>query len=99
MKIPKKIKIGSVWYEVQTPKFSDTFGTMGYCDYKEHVIDVATHSTIDSKRYKSDDVADTFWHEIVHCILHDMKHPLEVNERFVTKFANRLTTAINSAKI
>ena len=98
MKLPKQIQVGKTVYEVRRDKFSDMFGTMGSCDYKEKVIVIATHSTIDGKRYKAEEIHDTFWHEIVHCILHDMNHPLESNERFVTKFANRLATAINSAK-
>ena len=43
-------------------------------------------------------MADTFWHEITHAILKDMNSKLHANESFVTKFANRLTTVISTAK-
>ena len=98
MKLPKKLKIGSKWYTVEVVKFSDKHGTMGNCDYNERLITVATHSTLSRKRYKTEDIEDTFWHEVVHCILYDMGHKLESNEKFVTDFANRLTKAINSAR-
>jgi hypothetical protein len=98
VRIPKQIKIGRKWYTVEVVKFSDKHGTMGNCDYNERTITVATHSTLTRKRYKSEDVDDTFWHEVVHCILKDMDHKLESNEKFVLTFANRLTKAINSAR-
>ncbi len=43
-------------------------------------------------------MAHTFWHELTHAILHDMKHPLAPNEEFVEKFSKRLNDAIHSAK-
>lgn len=98
MRIPKQIKIGRKWYTVEVVKFSDKYGTMGNCDYNERTITVATHSTLTRQRYKSEDIDDTFWHEVVHCILKDMDNKLESNEKFVLAFANRLTKAINSAR-
>jgi hypothetical protein len=46
-----------------------------------------------------EELADTFWHEVVHAILEDMgQYELNKNEAFVTQFANRLTVAIKTAK-
>jgi hypothetical protein len=44
-------------------------------------------------------VRDTFWHELTHAVLHDMGHPLRDDEKFVVKFANRLSCAIDSAQL
>ncbi len=41
---------------------------------------------------------DTFWHELTHAILFEMKHPYYRNEMFVARFASHLTQAIESAE-
>jgi len=36
---------------------------------------------------------------MTHAVLHDMKHELCSDEKFVSAFAKRLSSAINSAKL
>lgn len=98
MQIPKKIKVGRHWYDVERIKHTPLKGTMGRISYGTRLITIATHSNVTDKRYKHEAVFDTFWHELTHAILKDMNNPLENNERFVTAFSDRLTKAILSAR-
>ena len=98
MKLPKTIRVGRRLYKInQIKKIAD--GIMGEVDYELKQIDIATHSSLSGRRFKREEVMDTFWHELTHAILHDMGHDLCDNERFVTAFANRLSDAVNSAKL
>jgi len=98
MQIPKIINVGIKEYTVLKVKRVKRGNTLGTVDYTNNIIWVATHDDRGNKLTK-DEMADTFWHEITHAILHDMRSPLCDDERFVTTFANRLTNAINSAKL
>jgi len=72
---------------------------MGRVHYDDRLIQLGRTSNITGRKFKPEEIADTFWHEMVHTILKDMgEHRLNSNETFVTKFANRLTEAINTAK-
>lgn len=98
MKIPKKIKVGKKWYDISTLKYMDKQGIMGTTNYKDKVIEVATHSNVRNVRFKKEEIYDTFWHELTHAILKDMGNKLEADEKFVTAFSERLTKAIISAR-
>jgi hypothetical protein len=71
---------------------------MGLVNYEDRTIKLADASNTTGRPFKQREVEDTFWHEVVHAILHDMKHTLRDNERFVIEFTKRLTSAINSAR-
>ena len=72
---------------------------MGRVHYHEQRIQLGRTSNITGKPFKPEQITDTFWHEVVHTILRDMgEHRLNSNEAFVTKFANRLTESINTAR-
>jgi hypothetical protein len=91
MLLPKKLKIGKKIYEVYTvhkPKAR----YHGNCYYDLATIEINTATS-------PAEIRDTFWHEVTHAILKDMEHPLHKNEAFVTGFSNRLTKAIDSAKL
>lgn len=97
MKIPTKIRVGRRLYKInQVKQIAD--GLMGEVDYELKQIDVATHSSLSGRRFKREEVMDTFWHELTHAILKDMNHPYESNEKFVLEFSSRLTKAIQSAR-
>ena len=98
MKIPKTITVGDTEYSVQQIKQMRRKGTMGNVDYNKSTITVATHSNLRGVRFKSEEVSDTFWHELTHAILKDMRSDLEANEKFVTAFSERLNKAILSAR-
>ncbi len=98
MRIPKKLKVGKRWYKVSVVNKMPQFGMMGSTNYKTADITVATHSTMTHKRYKPEQVSDTFWHELTHAILKDMGSRLESNEKFVCDFSSRLNNAILTAR-
>lgn len=97
MRIPSQVKVGKQRYKIKQVKYSPKPGTMGAVSYDRSVIYVARWSE-GGRRYTRKEMYDTFWHELTHAILKDMGSQLEGSENFVTKFANRLTTAITTAR-
>ena len=98
MEIPKQIKVGKKLYVVnQRAKPRKRF-TVGEVNYTRQRIDIITHSNFTGRAFKSEELSDTFWHELTHAILHEMQHPLQDDEDFVTKFSGLLNTAILSAE-
>jgi hypothetical protein len=99
LNIPKKIKVGDKWYSVDVVESMKHKGHMGHIDYEAKTIEVSRKSNTTGRAYKECDVRDSFWHELVHAILKDMGHErLNRNEQFVSRFANRLSSAIDSAR-
>jgi hypothetical protein len=99
MIIPKKVKVGKSWYDVNVFKQLHDKCAMGATWYEHKVIEIATHSNMRGVRFKREEIYDTFWHELTHAILKDMGSELEADEKFVTEFSNRLTQAIITAKL
>lgn len=62
---------------------------VGYIDYKQKTITVAYHGGVSGRALSSAELKECVLHELVHGILHDMKHPLQQNEKFVAAFAKR----------
>lgn len=98
MKIPKSIRVGKKKYSVHQVKHMDKKGIMGAVNYNASCILLATHSNVRGVRFKKEEMADTFWHELTHAILKDMGSKLESDEKFVSGFSDRLTKAILSAR-
>jgi hypothetical protein len=98
MQIPKKIKVGTKTYAVIQVKKARTKNTLAAIDYQHGIIWMATHDMQGTKLGK-EEMADTFWHELTHAVLHDMGHDLCYDEKFVTAFANRLSLAVDSAQL
>jgi predicted SprT family Zn-dependent metalloprotease len=99
MDLPKKVKVGDRWYSVEIVETMQRKATMGYVYYGTGKIEVATKSNaVEDWNYSKEEMSETFWHELTHAILYDMGSSMYKNERFVTRFANRLAKAINTAK-
>lgn len=98
MKIPRRITIGKKKYDVLVCDRGPERGAMGGVSYDGKLIIVGTRSWYTNKRFKQEEITDTFWHEVTHAILQDMGHKLEADEKFVTAFANRLNKVINKAE-
>ena len=84
MKIPKEITIGRKTYMVQTNDNLLNGRLMGQIDYANDVMKIVTHATYKRKngtevhvKFSEQEIADTFWHELTHGILHEMSHPLD----------------------
>ena len=99
MRIPKKIKVGLKWYDVEMLDTMPSKGKMGRVFFTSQLIQIAQRSNRTGRTFKPAEVSDTFWHELTHAILHDMEHPLCRNERFVSGFSERLNRAVNSARL
>ncbi len=99
MLIPKKIKVGPKWYDVEMLDTMPKKGTMGRAHFASQLIQIGLRSNRTGRTFKPAEISDTFWHELTHAILHDMEHPLCRNERFVSGFSERLNRAVNSARL
>lgn len=99
MHIPKSFKLSSQPYTVHFTPVMPGLGHMGEVDYNLRQITIARTSNLTGRSFKSEEIDDTFWHEVTHAILKDMGHKLWDNERFVTRFARRLTEVVNTAKL
>jgi hypothetical protein len=98
MDLPKKLKVGDRWYSVEIVETMQRRAQMGCVYYGTGEIEVAVKSNTTNKPYTKAEVSDTFWHELTHAILYDMGSSLYKDEKFVTRFANRLAKAINTAR-
>ena len=99
MKIPKQVTIGKTKIKIDQPVSLMVRGTPchGCFDRADNSIDVAKQD-VRGNKYDKDERSETFWHELTHAILHDMKNQLSYNEKFVTAFSQRLDQAIKTAK-
>lgn len=95
--LPRTLKIGPGRYKVILQQHCRV-GTMGQVNYARREITLATHSSRSGRRFRPGEVNETFWHEVTHGILYEMAHPLWRNEKFVIRFANLLTRAIETAR-
>ncbi len=106
MNIPSQITVGKTTYTI---KYEDSLldgRYMGEVNYDEGYITLCRSATIKvpngnviRMEYGDEEMRNSFWHEITHAILYDMGHTLHNNEHFVTQFANRLSDAVDSAKL
>jgi hypothetical protein len=98
MQIPKTITVGRKTYVITRPHTIQDPASYGRTYYDENRIEIARFDN-QGNTFEQEEIDDTFWHELTHCILYDMGNDLCDNERFVIAFANRLSSAINSAKL
>ena len=96
--IPRRMRVGKRMYSVEVVEALIDKNCMGRVNYQNRNIQIATHHS-PGRKIAGADIRDSFWHETIHAILHDMgEDSLNKNERFVTRFANRLTKAIETAR-
>jgi hypothetical protein len=95
MVIPKEFRLGRKRYTVSLLEKMYR-GVYGRCYPSAGCITVAT--TFRGTPRTPKHMAETFWHEVTHCVLHDMGHPLWKDEKFVTAFSQRLNQVVHTAK-
>mgnify|MGYP003641038666 CR=1 FL=1 len=96
--IPRKIRVGRKQYSIDVVETLIQRGLMGTIRYDERNIQIGKQSNKTGRKFTSDEISESFWHELVHAILYDMdEHRLNRNEAFVTAFAKRLSESIDSA--
>lgn len=98
LRLPSRVRVGEKAYSIDIVETMLRKGENGRIYYDEGVIRLARRSNTCGRKYCKAEMTETFWHEMVHAILYDMKHPLCSNEDFVSRFARRLSMAIKSAR-
>jgi len=98
MQIPKQISVGRKTYVITRPHTIQDPASYGRTYYDENRIEIARFDN-QGNTFEQEEIDDTFWHELTHCILYDMGNQLHRDERFVTAFSRRLSEAILSAKL
>lgn len=87
MEIPSKLKIGRKKYTVsQVSQVS-----------KHHTGRVYPEAALIKIGGDSPNKSLTFWHELTHAILYEMKDARWADEEFVTRFSTRLDQAVRTA--
>ena len=99
LQIPASFKLDRRPYLVSLVRHTKPVGTMGSVVYFSRRIEIATHSGLNQRKFTREELADTFWHEVTHAILHDMGNKLWRSEKFVTEFSRRLTEVVLTAKL
>ena len=89
--IPKSVVVNKMKYHVHIGPPNRFRSALGYIDFVPGDIYVHNH--------KAHKMQETFWHELTHAILYEMDHPLYRSEVFVTRFAQLLNKAIDSAEL
>ena len=99
MLIPKKFQLNGKTYTVRRPKRMRKHATVGRCEYATRTLHVASHSNVSYRQFNDEFVSETFWHEALHAMLNEMKHPLTRDERFVTDLSRLLNELVLSAEL
>jgi hypothetical protein len=96
---PRRMRVGKKMYSVEIVEAMLDKKIIGNVHYDSQHIAIASRHPNTGRLLAGAEVRDSFWHELVHAILHDMgRHNLNRDEVFVTGFANRLSKAIDSAR-
>lgn len=97
MELPSHVKVGSNWYRFWYSPQPPRTVCYGRVHYALRTVSVYTAKTSGAP-FKPQDVRETFWHELTHAILYEMKSDLHRDEKFVTKFSRLLSKAVDSAR-
>lgn len=95
-KIPAKFTVGGQEITVKTVE-KLRGGVLGECCISDGRIDLALTSDDGYLSVSSSSMQNTFFHELVHCILDTMgEKEMSANEKFVCTFSGFLTEAMRS---
>jgi exoribonuclease II len=96
---PRRMRVGKKMYSVEIVEAMLDKKFIGNINFDNQRIAIASRHPSTGRLLAGAEVRDSFWHELVHAILHDMgRHNLNRDEGFVTGFANRISKAIDSAR-
>lgn len=99
MIIPSRFRIGRVHYGVYHVDKIALRRAVGLIEYDRHKVILAARSNVNGRTLTSRKRTEVFWHEVVHGVLHDMKHKLRDDEAFVEAVAVRLADVVLSARL
>lgn len=99
MMFPKELKVGKRKIQVKHNDriLIDGKTCKGSFHTENNIIRLAKKDLF-GNTYTKGERSETFWHELTHAILHDMKNDLTYNEKFVIAFSKRLDQAIKTAR-
>jgi hypothetical protein len=89
-----KLKIGNTEYKLKVVKSFEDETYIGLIEYADKVITLSKYGGISKRRLHPSAITETFWHEVTHGILKDMRSKLHNNEAFVENFSVRLTQVL-----
>jgi hypothetical protein len=90
-----EITIGKTRYTVSSVDRYPGKARAGCIDYERLTIEIARHGGVSGRRYSRKEMANTFWHEIVHGILRDLgRHQDNSNEQLVDGIALRVADVV-----
>lgn len=92
MTLPQRFTLGKHKYTVR-PMRRLKAGVFGTVYPTLRVVAYQTEGRSPKQR------AETFWHEVTHAILHDMKDPRWADEVFVSAFSKRLAQVVRTAEM
>lgn len=95
MLIPRSFRIKRHTYAVRGGK-ARAF-VRGKTQHDEHRVWVYTHNKF-GKPMTPEELRETFFHELTHAVLYEMRHPLWCDEQFVDEFARLFAQAIHTSK-
>ena len=96
--IPTSLRIGKKLYKVEFPDHMRNVLVVGNIAFGRQTIKVAARTGRPLRKRSERARLTTFWHEVVHGILHDMGSRKNNDEIFVHGFAKRLVQVTLSAK-
>lgn len=98
MKIPKKIKVAGLEYNVSTNvKFTQNADLCGQCDHQAQEIRIAGKTSTNVNR-KRDSVEETFIHEMLHAIDRNYNNS-QLKEAQVTRLGTGLYQTLKDSKM
>ena len=96
--IPTSLRIGKKLYKVELPDHMPNVLVVGNIAFGSQTIKVAARTGRPLRKRSEKARLTTFWHEVVHGILYDMRSPKNTDEIFVQGIATRLVQVTQSAK-
>jgi len=98
MKIPKKLKVAGLEYDVKTDyKFHQANTLCGQCDHQGQEIRI-TGKCSDNNQRKRDSVEETFIHEMLHAIDRNYNNSA-LSEQQVTRLSTGLYQVLKDNKM
>ena len=99
MLIPTSFKMNGHTYKVQlTGKLVGPSCAVGVVAYKEKTITIGQRCNVTNRKLTKRDIEHTFWHEVVHAILFEMRSSKYRDEYFVDAFAQKLHQITTTAR-
>ena len=92
------VKIGRKKYKVEFVHSFTNNRRMGEIDYDARTITLGTHLGKRGRKLTDNEFVETFWHEVIHASLDDMRSDMTYDEKFVTGLAKRIVSVMRQPR-